>query len=72
MTTEVSFLLTVIALLPRVLATSAVTFLCLWVGKHYFIFLQGFYMVSKRHILLMERGGKWLGGNVFGNRGLAL
>ncbi|GAB5037928.1 cytochrome p450 [Nannochloropsis oceanica] len=48
MATEVSFLLTVIALLPRVLATSAVTFLCLWVGKHCFIFLQGFYMV--RHL----------------------
>ncbi len=57
MATEVSFLLTVIALLPKVLITSAITFLCLWVGKRCFIFLRGFYIVSGGQILRIKREG---------------
>lgn len=38
-----SFLLAVIALL-----TSAITLLCLWLGKSWFVFFRGMYTVSAR------------------------
>ena len=43
-----SVLLSLLALLPKILLTSALTFLCLWLAKSWFVFLRGFYMVSGR------------------------
>lgn len=40
-----SVLLTVLALLPHALLVSAATFLCLWLGKSWFVFLRSLYVV---------------------------
>jgi len=47
-----SVLLSLLALFPKILVISSVTFLCLWLAKSWFVFLRGFYMVSAR------RGGR--------------
>ena len=40
--------LAVLGRLPGVLLISAVTLLCLWLGKGWFVFCRGMYMVSAR------------------------
>jgi len=47
-TAAVVFFVAVLGRLPGVLLTSAVTFLCLWLGKSWFVFLRGMYMVGAR------------------------
>ena len=51
--TTSSFLVTIIALL----VTSAVTFLCLWLGKSWFVFFRGMYIGRKGRRRIQREAG---------------